>query len=910
MKKSLLITILMIFACIGVNAQIITSSPDVVTRSSKNIVLTYHAAAPESNKGLANLPSSTPIYAHIGLITEKSKSDSDWKYAPAKWGDNSEKYKLTYKSANTYELVIGDFDTYFGLNDTGGRQVKKIAMVFRTGDCKKEGKTSSGGDIFYEVFEDGFNMSFTSSITDGLAAVGESVTLTAGATTACELTINVNGTKLASKSGVTSLTTTYKFATGGMYDFEATAKNSAGSTLSKKVSVYVPANSTASNYPGGTPKMGPVANADGSVTFCIAAPGKTNAIIVGSWNDYAVNSDGVMKYQDYNGNRYFWTTVKGLDADTKYPYYFIVDNTYKVGDPYARLVLDCYNDKYLDYAKIWPDCPRYPYDRMSDVMLSVYWGNMHKDYKWSDFKIPEHHNLIIYEMLFRDFTGTEGRANANGTVRAAMEKIPYLVSLGVNAVELMPIMEFNGNNSWGYNTNFYFAPDKAYGSPEDYKDFIDECHRNGIAVILDIVFNQADGLHPWYHMYDIKANPFFNANAPHAYSVLNDWNQGNALVQQQWADCLRYWLIEYNVDGFRFDLVKGLGNNDSYGGGTEAFNQSRVDNMKRLHAVIKSVKPDGIHINENLAGNLEENKMAEDGQLNWANINYASCQFAMGYNSGASLNTFMSTLNSRTWGSTVSYAESHDEERMGYKQTKWGADGVKGDIPAQMRRLGSVAAQMILVPGPHMIWQFQELGADQTTKDANGGNDTSPKKVIWKYLDDADRAGLKNSYSELCNLRLANPDMFGQDVNATVSLADWTKRTLSLVKGNKEIHLVINPSPSAEATVGTSVNLSGSKYKLVSASYGTSPRATASGVVLPAGAYAVYATTNVAAVEDIDTDSSLCRVYGAEGRVVIEGEYNSAAVYTLAGLSVGLDNLQPGIYVVIVDGNASKVIVK
>lgn len=209
-----------------------------------------------------------------------------------------------------------------------------------------------------------------------------------------------------------------------------------------------------------------------------------------------------------------------------------------------------------------------------------------------------------------------------------------------------------------------------------------------------------------------------------------------------------------------------------------------------------------------------------------------------------------------------------------------------------------------------MIWQFQELGADQTTKDANGGNDTSPKKVIWKYLDDADRAGLKNSYSELCNLRLANPDMFGQDVNATVSLADWTKRTLSLVKGNKEIHLVINPSPSAEATVGTSVNLSGSKYKLVSASYGTSPRATASGVVLPAGAYAVYATTNVAAVEDIDTDSSLCRVYGAEGRVVIEGEYNSAAVYTLAGLSVGLDNLQPGIYVVIVDGNASKVIVK
>ena len=103
-----------------------------------------------------------------------------------------------------------------------------------------------------------------------------------------------------------------------------------------------------------------------------------------------------------------------------------------------------------------------------------------------------------------------------------------------HAVELMPIMEFNGNNSWGYNTNFYFAPDKAYGTPDDYREFIDKCHEAGIAVILDIVFNQSDGLHPWYQMYPIASNPFYNATAPHDYSVLNDWKQENPLVQQQW----------------------------------------------------------------------------------------------------------------------------------------------------------------------------------------------------------------------------------------------------------------------------------------------------------------------------------------------------------------------------------------
>ena len=181
-----------------------------------------------------------------------------------------------------------------------------------------------------------------------------------------------------------------------------------------------------------------------------------------------------------------------------------------------------------------------------------------------------------------------------------MEKIPYIKSLGVNAVELMPIMEFNGNNSWGYNTNFYMAPDKAYGSPKEYKDFIDECHRNGLAVILDIVFNQTDGLAPWYQMYPASSNPFYNATSPHGWSVLNDLNPGYALVEQHYKDVLQYWLREYNVDGFRFDLVKGLGDNGSYGSGTDGFNQSRVDRMKRLHAAIREVKPDAIHINEQI----------------------------------------------------------------------------------------------------------------------------------------------------------------------------------------------------------------------------------------------------------------------------------------------------------------------
>ena len=247
-------------------------------------------------------------------------------------------------------------------------------------------------------------------------------------------------------------------------------------------------------------------------------------------------------------------------------------------------------------------------------------------------------------------------------------------------------------------------------------------------------------------MYTAGSNPFFNATAPHAYNVLNDWNQGNPLVQQQFEDCLRYWLEEYRVDGFRFDLVKGLGDNDSYANSgdaaTNAYNASRVARMKRLHDAMKEVNPDAYFINENLAGAQEENEMAADGQLNWANLNTQGCQYAMGYQANSGLERFYAPSDSRLWGSTVSYLESHDEQRLAYRQNQEGASGVRGDITASMHRLGSAACQMILSPGAHMIWQFSELGNFDNTKDAGGGNNTDPKTVRWNLYDNASRRGL------------------------------------------------------------------------------------------------------------------------------------------------------------------------
>lgn len=928
---------------LGLSAQIVTTEPAPLQRGSNGIVLTYHADSPLGNGGLANLPDNTDVYAHIGLLTSKSANTGDWKYVPYPWPANGNDQtantagnRLTKIAPNTYTLNISSIDAYFGITDQN-ETVTDIALVFRTADGKKEGKTLEGQDIFVPVMADGFQIGFTSDATTDILAEPTTITFTLNASSAASLDISVNGTSIASASNATVLTKAYTFSTPGTYNIVGKG-DLQGTVRTSTIQIAYPDNSGQKPYPGGgQPKMGAVRNSDGSVTFCLGAPNKKSAMIVGAWDDYQLLESNIMNYCDYEGQRYFWITVPNLPNDQWLPYYYVVDNVYRISDPYAHLTLNPNEDVSINMDNVWPDRPRYPKDKVNNgVVLAVYRGDL-DDYQWAPFTIPNHDNLVIYELLLRDFTGTNGTAAGNGNLKQAMERIPYLKSLGINVVELMPIMEFNGNNSWGYNTNFYMAPDKIYGSPTDYKNFINECHRNGIAVVLDIVFNQSEGLHPWYRLYPRKSNPFYNETAPHQYSVLNDWNQGNPLVQQQWTDALKYWMTAYNVDGFRFDLVKGLGDNESYAqaGGTEQYNQSRVDRMIRLHGVIKSVKPNGIHINEDLAGMQEERALGDDGQLQWANINDASCQFTMGWDNGNNnLYRFLSTSDSRPWGSTVAYAESHDEERMAYKNATWGVTGVK--LPAgtdetittqSLQRLGALAVQMLMTPGPKMVWQFGELGNGQSTKNSDGGNNTSSKIVCWNYLEEPGRVALKDTYAAIINLRMKNPELFGR--NATfqakgVGSKFTTMRTLHVAAGNKEAIAFVNPAIDGTPQVieCDATMLSASNNQLIFATDGFVPTLENNGsgkvkVSVPANCFAVFATKNVTGLEESVVPDAV-NVYGSDGEIVIAGDYSNARVFSLSGIEIaaysasGLNRIEvpAGVYVVVVDGNSTKVIVR
>ena len=486
---------------------------------------------------------------------------------------------------------------------------------------------------------------------------------------------------------------------------------------------------------------------------------KDYAYILGDFNSWTLANDETSQMNRDDAAGCWWATVSGLDSSKEYAFqYYIGDKggeAIRIGDPYCEKILDPNNDSYIP-TSTYADNKTYP--EGAKGIVSVF--KTQKDtYTWSEFKMKDADKLVIYELLLRDFTATSD-------IHGAMNKLSYLKEMGVNAIELMPTQEFDGNDSWGYNPCYFFAMDKAYGTKKDYKDFIDVCHKEGIAVILDVVYNHATGNFPHAKMYwdgsankTAKNNPFFNVDAPHPYSVFHDFNHENEWVRAYVKRNLQFLLEEYNLDGFRFDLTKGFTQKSSTENNASNYDASRVAILKDYHAAIREVKENAFVILEHFCDDKEEKELAADGMHLWRNMNYAYCQSAMGWSENSTF-TNMYT-DTPMW---VGFMESHDEERMAYKQSQWGNGALKTDLKTRMKQLEANAAFTLMVPGPKMIWQFGEMGYDVTIEE-NGR--TGRKPLHWEYLDNEYRKALQDTYAKLLKLRNDHPELFCG--NATLS---------------------------------------------------------------------------------------------------------------------------------------------
>lgn len=570
---------------------------------------------------------------------------------------------------------------------------------------------------------------------------------------------------------------------------------------------------------------------------------KDFAHVIGDFNNWALSNDDHSQMSRDEEKGCWWITLTNLDATKEYAFQYYVGtrngDVIRLADAYSRKILDPSNDPYIP-VKTYPDNKTYP---AGAVGVASVFRIQQEIYNWqvTDFQVPSRDNLVIYELLLRDFT-------ESSDINGAMAKLDYLQSMGVTAIELMPVQEFDGNDSWGYNPCFYFAMDKAYGTDRMYKQFIDECHKRGMAVILDVVYNHATGNNPFAKMWWDSANnrpaannPYFNVTAPHPYSVFNDFNHDSPLVRKFVKRNLQFLLEEYKVDGFRFDLSKGFTQKSSTEATAANYDASRIAILKDYNTAIKTVKPDAFVILEHFADDREETELSNHGMMVWRNVNWQYCQSAMGWPEQSDFSGTYYGTSSRPVNSLVSYMESHDEERAGYKQTQWGNGILKTDLGARMSQLETNAAFFFTVPGPKMVWQFGEMGYDVSI-DYNGR--TGKKPVKWDYLNEPERKKLHDTYTKLIEFRNDNPELFNSTATMSwkVSESDWENgRFLTLSSfGNAKQVVVIGNFTNEVITTSTTFPKTGTWHNYMNPSESLDVSSATMDITLPANSFKMY----------------------------------------------------------------------
>lgn len=527
----------------------------------------------------------------------------------------------------------------------------------------------------------------------------------------------------------------------------------------------------------------------GKVSFSLYAPGKQYVYVYGDHSDWEISDNFLMKMDAPRADSvHFWITLEGLETGT-YRFQYLVDGQIRVTDPFAELVLDPSLDQYIS-SSVYPNMPQYPTGLTTEV-VGVFEMNR-TPYVWQvpDFQRPEPEELVIYELLLRDFV-------TESTFSVLRDTLGYLENLGINAIELMPVSNFDGNLSWGYNPNFHGALDKSYGTRESFKQFVDEAHSRGIAVILDVVYNHTQEKSPLIRLFGTNqaTNPLIGPG--HAYNVITHLNHDHPYIQY-WVDRMnKYWLQTYNIDGYRFDLSKGFASNVNISGNLDGNNPQRIANLKRMYDKIREYDQDAYVILEHFAANSEEIELSNYGMMLWGNLHHNFSEGTMGFNNSGASDFSSIYFKNRNWTKPhlVGYMESHDEQwqmrRMKLFGNNSNPEHNTRQLEVALNRMKLAGAFFFTIPGPKMMWQFGELGYgwgnQECLKPGDGTNGnclgsdpgrTGQKPVRWQYYEDPFRNQLYRTWAALIKLRHSHPAFSSAETQFSSFLsgnAKWIK---------------------------------------------------------------------------------------------------------------------------------------
>lgn len=735
-------------------SQVIYTEPEFPSQLDD---ITVYFDASQGNAGLAGFTGD--VYAHTGVITTASTSESDWKFVQGEWGTNNAPL-MTRVGPDLYNLEMKVDDFY---NIPAGQVVEQLAFVFRNVDGSQSGRDSDGSDIYTQIYgsDQGLIASLISPAQEGsIIFEDENVTFKLNVNQVADLSVFDNGV-LIHEENTEALDLELSDLTLGKHALDVVIDNGS-EQLTVSTSVFVLERTNILIDPPSGLVDGVNYYTPESFIFQLTAPHKDHVFFLCSANEFQVDLDYRMNLASDDAT--FWIELPISDFENnRNTYQYLIDGTIIVADPYSEIVLDPGNDQWVS-ADVMNTLPDYPVDMTSGIVTVFDITN--EEFPWTaTFDKPAKTDLVIYELLMRDFLDDH-------SYTSLLDTLDYLKTLGVNAIELMPVNEFEGNQSWGYNPSFHMALDKYYGTRDQFKAVIDAAHSKGIAIILDVVYNHVFSQSPLAQMFwdaqnfrPASGNPWLNVEAKHPFNVGYDVNHESVETKKWVKRVTQFWIEEYKIDGFRFDLSKGFtqfnsGNNSDL---MAQYDASRIAILKDYANHIWSIDADNYVILEHFGGNVEEEELSDHGMMLWGNGQHQFAEAAMGYSSDLDWLSYQQ----RGWSDAhvVGYAESHDEERMLYKLEQFGNSGPGHDTQQSevaYDRAEAANAVFFSIPGPKMMWQFQELGYDYSINYCvNGGvsNDCrlDPKPIRWDYADIEGRRQLYAVISAMTHLKATYP---------------------------------------------------------------------------------------------------------------------------------------------------------
>ena len=795
MKKNILLGIICCLSSLMISAQV-TITPSTFNVTDPITITVSFASATCNTMGAA----PAKVYMHAGIGDETNAFGYD---VVGNWGTDDEVGVMTNNGNGTWSKTIIP-STYFGLNATQQANATKMGMVFRnaTGTQTLK-KPTTCGDFIFNVgfFQVALNAPLANSTT--LINSGGSLPISASNTNGvASYNLKANGVSINQAFGVTSYSYTNTNITQNQnYELYITQ---GASTQLRKFSVIVNPGTISQALPSATLLEG--INYDATdptkATLVLDAPLKDYVYVAGSFNNWQPDNSYAMR-KDPSSTK-FWLELTGLTPGTDYTYqYWVVDTTpianspalVKTADPYSTLVLSPYDDPYIP-ASSYPNMPAYPAGQEREVTV-LKTGEAPYNWQVTNFNKPKKEDLVVYEVLIRDF-------DQHRTFQDLIDRIDYFKNLKVNAIELMPVMEFEGDEGWGYNPSFHLALDKFYGPAAKLKELVDLCHSNGIAVILDVALNHAFGRNPMDRMWmtdpdgdgfgaPSSENPYFNVTATHAYGVGNDFNHSQPRTKTYVKRVIKQWVEEFHIDGFRWDLTKGFTQACTSGdeGCTNSTLADREVILKDYADYSWSLDPNHYVIFEHLgtgSGLLEEQDYANyrisetpsKGIMLWREIyddtSNSYKQLELGYAADVSRIGHKYGPYPFTAKRAMGYPESHDKDRLVYGALTYGnpagTNSPRNNLTNALSRMSAIGATSILVPGPKMIWHFADLGMDNSVFTCTDGSVNTDSDAIsgdcklatkpqpqWSenWMSDPQRMQIYTNWARFIELKKSEP---------------------------------------------------------------------------------------------------------------------------------------------------------